>query len=246
MRYRRIWLFWHTLAVGITVAIAARAPAQSSRLWQRGEKGSGGIYSPVVGGAPQLPLNEMPAAVRDQVRAVLDHPTLSIRGQPETFNCNPELYRWFLDHPNRVAVAWRRLGAKVADIADRGNGQFGWSDAQGSDIRWNVVHRGPSLHVWHAEGKVRPGALLPLVPVQAVVVLRYTEAHDNDGQPVLRHQVELILHTDSKAMALATRLFGASAPRLAEQYVSQVEMFFSALAWYMGQHPDKAEKLLAE
>ena len=64
--------------------------------------------------------------------------------------------------------------------------------------------------------------------------------------PTLRHQAEVVLRTDSRAMSLATRLFGTSAPRMAEQYVSQVEMFFSALSWYLGQHPERAQSLLTE
>jgi hypothetical protein len=155
------------------------------------------------------------------------------------------MYQWLLDHPDRAAAAWKRLGAKVADISDRGNGRFGWSDEQGSDLHWDTVYHGPQMRVWHAEGKVRPGALLPLAPVQAVIVLHCTEGRDNDGKATLRHQVEMVLHTDSKAIALAARVFGASAPRVAEQYVSQVEMFFSALTWYFDQHPEKAESLLA-
>lgn len=244
MRYRPTRLIWLSLAIGLIWASPIPALAQSSRPWQHTDKPAGGA-GPSFVASPPVPLDEVPASARVKVRAVLEHPTLSTRGQPETFNGEPTVYQWFLDHPDRAAAAWKRLGAKVADISDRGNGVFGWSDAQGSDVRWETVYRGPRMRVWHAEGKVRPGALLPLVAVQAVVVLRYSESRDTDGRPVLRHQAELTLHTDSKAMSLAARLFGASAPRLAEQYVSQVEMFFSALSWYVAQHPEKAEKLLA-
>jgi hypothetical protein len=199
---------------------------------------------PTLSASAPVPFDEIPTTARSKVRAVMDHPSLTSRGQTEIFNGEPKLYQWFLDHPDRAAGAWKRLGAKVADISDRGNGVFGWSDAQGSEIRWQAVYRGQRMRVWYAEGKVRPGALLPLVSVQAVVVLRYTESRDADGRPIIRHQAELMLHTDSKAMSLATRLFGASAPRLAEQYVSQVETFFSALSWYLDQHPERREKLL--
>jgi hypothetical protein len=233
------------LAIGAAWASSDAAEAQTSHPWQRADKQSAAARASVFTEAP-LPLDEIPAAARAKVRSVLDRPSLSARGQPELFNGDPTLYKWFLDHPDRAALAWKRLGAKVADVSNRGNGVFGWSDAQGSDIRWETVYRSPRMQVWHAEGKVRPGALLPLAPVQAVVVLRYSESRDSDGQPLLRHQAELFLRTDSKAASLAARLFGASAPRLAEQYVSQVEMFFSALSWYLDQHPDKAEKLLGQ
>jgi hypothetical protein len=78
------------------------------------------------------------------------------------------------------------------------------------------------------------------------VVLNHQEGTDGGGKPAVRHQMDLILHTDSRAVSLATRLFGASAPRLAEEYVGQLEMFFGGLAWYLTQHPDKAAALFED
>src|SRR5262249_53304381 len=78
----------------------------------------------------------------------------------------------------------------------------------------------------------------------AVVVLHYSEGHDETGRPVLRHQAELAFHTDSKAAALITKVLGPAAPHLAEQCVGQIELFFSALVWYLDRHPEKAWTLL--
>ncbi|GIW78498.1 MAG: hypothetical protein KatS3mg105_0305 [Gemmatales bacterium] len=49
--------------------------------------------------------------------------------------------------------------------------------------------------------------------------------------------------TDSKAAALVTKVMGASADRLAEQAVAQMELFYSALVWYLYQNPDRAKEL---
>jgi hypothetical protein len=89
----------------------------------------------------------------------------------EAFACEPAVYYWFLDHPDRAVTAWRRLGAKCLTITDRGGGRFGWADENGSDIVWETVYRTPELRIWYAEGKARPGPLMPLVPVRAVVLL---------------------------------------------------------------------------
>jgi hypothetical protein len=70
-------------------------------------------------------------------------------------------------------------------------------------------------------------------------------AHQSEaGRTLVQHRTDLFLYTDSKAAALVARLMGPSAPRMAEQCAGQIEMFFSALAWYLDQHPAKAEALL--
>jgi hypothetical protein len=190
-------------------------------------------------------LEEIPAAVRDKVRAVMEKPTLTTRGPTEVFTCRPAIYYWLLDNPDQAVRLWRLLGAKCTDI-DRETTGFCWHDTQGSKLHWDTVLRSPQQRVWYAEGKVNPGKLLPTVDVQAVVVLTHTEGTDNTGKPAIRHQIEMYLKTDGKAVSMAAKIVGASSPRVAEQYLGQMEMFFAALAWYLDQHPQKAEEMFAE
>ncbi len=195
--------------------------------------------------AKLVPLEELPPAVRANVSRVIEHPTLFTRGPSEEFTGSPDLYQWLLDHPDRAAMAWRRLGAQCMDITDRGNGHFGWTDGQGSDVHWETIYRTPDLRIWYAEGSARPGPLLPAMPVRAVVVLHHAERHESEGHVALWHQADVFLQTDSKTAVVLTRMLGPSVPHMAEQGAAQLEMFFSALLGYCERHPDRAEKLLS-
>lgn len=193
-----------------------------------------------------VPLDQLAPPIRERVRSVIEHPTLSSRGPLEAFHCRPTLYYWLLDHPDVAMRLWRGLGAKCTDIQARGDGSFLWKDAQNGEVHWQTIVRTPRQRVWYAEGRVKAGVMLPSVSVHAVVVLNHQEGTDGKGKPAVRHQMDMFLHTDSRAVSLATRLFGASAPRMAEEYVGQMEMFFGALAWYLCEHPDKAKPLFEE
>ncbi len=193
----------------------------------------------------RLPIDDMPAAVREKVRQVADRPTLYSQGPAETFPCDPTIYQWFLDHPDRAVAAWHKLGAQCVAITDRGAGRFGWSDGAGSDVHWDTVYKSAELRIWHAEGQVKAGPLVPTVPFEAIVVVKHATGKDDRGRTVVRQQADLILHTDSRSAQIAARILGPTAPKLAEQYVAQMEMFFSALSWYIHKHPDRAEELLA-
>jgi hypothetical protein len=197
-----------------------------------------------VPSARSVPLDKIDERYRELVRQVLDKPMLSGRGPSETFNCRPEHYCWFLDHPDRAVVAWRRLGAKCVSINPRGDGKFSWADDTGSEVVWETVYKGPGVRVWFADGKVRPGPLLPLVPVKAVVVLRHKDSRAPDGASVMQHQCDLFVHTDSKTAAMMTRMLGPTANRVAEQGLGQLQLFFSGISWYLDRHPEQAEALL--
>ncbi|MGH7225904.1 MAG: hypothetical protein ACRELF_22015 [Gemmataceae bacterium] len=232
MQGRRIALAWLLVVCGVT-ANAGQTQTPPPAVVQ------GNFPAP-------LPLEQLPSPIREQVRSVLEHPTLAAHGQLEAFHCRPTLYYWLLDHPDQAARMWRGLGAKCVNIQGVGDGAFAWKDAHNGEVHWQTIVRTPRQRVWYAEGNVRPGIMLPSVPIRVVVVLNHQDGTDGKGKPAVRHQMDMILHTDSRAVSLATRLFGASAPRLAEEYVSQLEMFFGALAWYLSEHPDKATALFEE
>jgi len=193
-----------------------------------------------------IPLEQLPRAVQARARALVERPTLRAQGSVEIFNCQPEQYFWLLDHPELTAKLWRALGAKVTEIKNHGNDHFSWEDENGSKIEWDTVLRSAEHRIWLAEGRVKPGLLLPTVSVRALLAVHHTEGQDGEGKPAIKHQVDLILQTDNAAVALAARILGASAPHLAEQYIGQIEMFFGAMAWYLDKHPRQAVRLLDE
>jgi hypothetical protein len=196
--------------------------------------------------SPLSAIKDLPDEYRPRIQAVMRKPVLHVRGPVETFRCNPDFYHWLLDHPDRAVRAWLKLGAKCMLIDDRGNGRFGCKDKDGNDVHWDSVVHDPELRVWYAEGVVKPSLLLPQVPVRAVFVMQMAQGHDMNGKKVMRHQGELMLQIDSKAAALAARILGASAPHMAEQYVGQIQTFFAAMAWYLGEHPERTRMLFGE
>jgi hypothetical protein len=163
-------------------------------------------------------------------------------GPVEMFRGNPALYFWFLDHPDQAMKAWRRLGAKGREITDLGGGRFQWSDELGTTIRWETVYRDTQKRVWYAEGTSQPTRLLPKVPLRAVVVMHHGTTRD--GQPpLLQHRADLYLQTDSRTAQVVTRVLGSSAPRMAEQGLAQLELFFSGLVRFLDRYPEHAVAL---
>ena len=199
-------------------------------------------------GAPEIsiPWDDLDERASSLARQMMEKPTVIARGPAETFPCAPDQYYWLLDNPDRAVIAWRRLGAKCVTIQRRGPGKFGYTDETGSEINWETIHQAPGMRVWLAEGKVKPSAVLPLVPVKALIILRHAEGKSQDGEVVMQHHVEVVIHTDSKAANAVTKMMGNSAPKLAEQGLGQLQMFYSALSYYIYRHPEKLETLFRE
>lgn len=190
-----------------------------------------------------LVLPQYKAAVAEVVKA----PTLSARASEDPFTAHARVYDWLLDHPDRASVAWRRMNVPCVEIGDLGDGRFRWADGNGSELVWRAVGRYADGVVWYATGKVKPGTLLPTVPVKAVAVLRAprTPITGSDGKAVLEPAISVYLLTDNRAAQAVLRMVGPAAPRMAEQGADQLLLFFSGPARHVHRHPDQAESLLA-
>jgi hypothetical protein len=242
------WLGLVLLGLEGVTAEAQQITAAKPPQWPiAGAAGQDQLPSPVLRQPPRptdVPLESVPTRLREAVRSVVEHPTLAAAGPVEEFSGQMTVYRWLLDHPDRTARAWRQLGAPCLDITQRSEGRFGWADTHGSDVRWDTVYRDGTRQIWYAEGAVKPGPLCPMMPVRAVVVMHYGEHVDPLGRGSMWHEADLFVQTDSKAAAIAVRLFGSSVPRLTEQALAQLEMFFSAMTNYIQRHPEKTAMLL--
>lgn len=181
---------------------------------------------------------------RDAVLAVVRKPNISTRGASDDVVCDPALYGWLLDHPDRVSLAWNRLKVPCVQITDLGEGRFGWTDPDGSEVAWRTVGRFPDGVVWYATGKIKPSAVAPVVPVRVVVIL--THPRRSVGNAVaLSPVVQGYVQTDSRTANAMMKVLGPTAPKLAEQAADQLLFFFNGVARYTTAHPDKAETLLA-
>jgi hypothetical protein len=188
-------------------------------------------------------LEAMPAATRDALTKVMKAPTITALCPAQEFVAHSDMYQWLLENPDQTALAWRKLGVAAMDIKPTKDGRFIWRDEHGSEMVWQSVARGPKGRIWYAEGRVKPGALLPSIPVSGVAVLNHDENARDTGDVKIRHQVEVYLHTDSKAAALVTKMLGDQAPKMAEQGAEQIQMFFSGIARYTHDKPEKTRDL---
>jgi len=194
----------------------------------------------------RVSLEQIAPEIREAVRQVVQQPTISAAGPIEEFSATPAVYRWLLDHPDRAAKGWKKLGAPCLDIVSPRENLYSWTDTQGNDLAWETVCRGPNVQIWYAHGRTRPPMLLPAVPVRAVVVLHHCEVVDSFGRPRIQQQADMFVQTDSKTAQLVLRLLGPSVPRISEQCLGQLCIFFSAMAHYIDRHPDRAEVLLSD
>jgi hypothetical protein len=176
----------------------------------------------------------------DRIGEITAKPTIFVKGQAETFTCDPNTYEWLLENPHRAVTMWKLLGAKCSPIEQEGSGKYYSRDGSGTDMKFYLLANAEGLKVWLAEGQGKAGPLMPVVPIKAVIVHQYKRRMQ---EGTVTHKTTVYAITDSKSLTLLTKALGPSVPMLARKSVSQMQMFFGALAWYLERNPDRAESI---
>lgn len=196
--------------------------------------------------APEF-LAAIPAQWRAAVAAVVTNPTLTARSEETPFLARPADYDFLTANPDRASLVWQRLNVPCLPIRATNDGQFVWSDEAGNHVTWRAVARFTDGVVWLAGGQIKPGTVLPTVPVKAVAILRCPRAllAGDPGMATFEPSAVIYLQTDSRAAGAFLRIAGPAAPRLAEQGAEQMLLFFSGPARYARQHPERVAELFA-
>ena len=76
--------------------------------------------SPAHGLLPLL--DDLPEPLQRKARQVIEKPAMYARGPAETFRCQPDVYHWLLDHPDRALQrrAFRDLPAEAYRAVHQG------------------------------------------------------------------------------------------------------------------------------
>ena len=203
--------------------------------------------APAPAPAPQPRMNLLEAVkpeFRNAVARCMTKPTVSTRAMGDEVVCTVAVYEWLYEHPDRVALAWQRLKVPSIPIMSLGNGQFGWTDENGSRIVWQTVGTFPEGRIWYASGRVKAAPATPSIPVQSVVVVRHNKRIEKDGVALFAPSVEAFMLSESKAANLVLRVLGPTVPNVAEQAAGQLLDFFTGIAGYVQRHPERASDLL--
>ncbi|MEZ6141300.1 MAG: hypothetical protein R3B84_12085 [Zavarzinella sp.] len=188
-------------------------------------------------------LEQLSAKQKKHIYEILQYPTLKTQAPAEKFVANKEMYQWLLDHPDKTSKAWQNLGVAAINIQALNDGRFVWKDETGSEVVWYPIATSERGRIWYATGKVKPAKLIPTVPVTAVALLTHSDEKRPAGDATITHKVEVFMQTDSKVASVVTRMMGDQIPTMAQTGCEQMLLFFSGIARYTHQKPEKIDGL---
>ncbi len=162
-----------------------------------------------------IPFDRLTPEARAKISSVVTNPSMFRRMPVNVVECDPDLYRFLIRHPEVVVNIWQLMGITNVSVERKGPFTIDATDGVGTVTRVELVYGTDDTHLIYCEGSYE-GPLFPnRLNGRCVLLLRsgFEAAESNRWQ--VTNRLDIFLQVDHVGVDALTRtlhpLFGKSA-----------------------------------
>ncbi len=151
--------------------------------------------------------------------------------------CNPELFDFFLSHPNAVVELWRAGGYEEISMVDEGYGIYSMSERSGSKGKLQILYQDSELTLAYSSGSYRGAGLGRPVNGEMFLALqtRYTE--DANRTPFVVCRIDAFVDIKNPGADLLARAFSSALGKIADSNFEQTLAFIDSVSQTIEENP---------
>ena len=206
---------------------------------------SKGTSSPfkLKGAKKEIPLARLDARQRQKADAVLSRVSHFRRLPTVEFPVEPDVYRYFLKHPDVAVGLWRVMGISQFQMYQTGPRQFEADAGDGSFGVTEVLYESPEECVVVCDGVYKTGLLRP-IEAHGLLYLK-TQFEKRDGGPVARHEAIMFMSFPSRAIKTAAKVISPLTNRIIDRNFEEISVFLQMMSMSMERHPGWTQRAAA-
>lgn len=177
----------------------------------------------------RIPLGELSPAWQTRVLEVVNHAALFQVMNSPIIECEPEFYRFLVEHPEVIVGMWQALGITKLKLEALGEKQYRLDDSAGTVAQVVYIYTGSTQHVAYAEGTYSAPLLIRPVRGKAVVVLNSSYLREAQGTPYVSASLDLYVHVEQAGVELLTRTLHPLLGSMTETNYQQTMLFVGSV-----------------
>ncbi|MCY2968914.1 MAG: hypothetical protein NT069_35700 [Planctomycetota bacterium] len=190
-----------------------------------------------------LPLDHLTAEQRDRVAGITKNVSFYRRLPKVSFPVEPEVYKYFLSHPDVAVSVWRAMQISKLQMFQTGKHEYEADAGDGSVGAIEIVHSGPDKHLAICEGSFTNPILKTPVEAHSLLLLQTSFITEADGTIMLTHRADLFISFPSQTIDVAAKVFSPLTVSLTDRTFTEVSMFVRMMSIAMSRRPDWVEQL---
>ena len=185
-----------------------------------------------------IPLSQLNKRDQARVREVLNDQTLFRRLPAQTIDCDQDLYRFLVEHPDVVVNLWKVMDVADISIQKTGERTFRADDGAGTlaDIEYLVSSE--NQHLLYANGKYHGALFSKAMRGKCVLLLSTSQVQDETGATKIRCRLDAFMKLESLGAELLAKTFQPFLGKVADHNFRETALFMQNLSKVSVEHQD--------
>lgn len=184
-----------------------------------------------------LPLAELNDEGKAKVNGVLNNLAMFRRLPTLTFEVDPDVYNYFLRHPDVAVATWRAMEISKFQLNEVAPDHFDADAGDGSVGHIQILRQTPTETLIHCDGAFKSPLLPRPIVARAVMRLQTTFAKEVDGRLIGTHSGDVFVEFPSQAVETIAKVISPVSHSIADRNFKQITLFAHLMTQAMAKHP---------
>lgn len=194
----------------------------------------------------RIPTAEINPAWRGRVLEVASRAALFQQMSSQMFECEPEFYRFLVEHPEVVVSMWQSLGITKLKLQVLGPQKYRLDDGAGTTAVVEYLYSSPTQHVVYSEGSYSGPMMFRPVQGRVLAVLTANYLRETTGTPYVSAQMDLFIQVDRAGVELITKALHPLLGGMAETNYQQTMAFVGSVYRTAVVRPQSLQRLASQ
>ena len=190
-----------------------------------------------------LPLADLSEDATAKVNGVLHNLAMFRRLPTLNFEVDPDVYHYFLYHPNVTVATWRAMEISKFQLKETEPNCYHADAGDGSVGQIQILNQSPSQTLIYCDGAFKSPLLPRPIVARALIRLQTTFAKEADGRTIGTHSGDVFVEFPSQAIETAARVISPVSHSIADRNFKQITLFVHLMTQAMAKHPGWIEMI---
>ena len=190
-----------------------------------------------------IPLDKLTDTQRERVQQVLDNVSFYRRLPKVSFPVEPEIYSYFVSHPDVAVSIWRAMQISKVQMFQTGKFEYEADAGDGSVGAIEIIHTSPELRVALCDGTFTSPLFKSPIEAHSLLVLQTAFITEPSGEQVVTHRADLFISFPSQTLDAAAKVFSPLTVNLTDKTFTEVSAFVRMMSLAMSRRPDWVEQI---
>lgn len=190
----------------------------------------------------ELGLERLTVDAQKKSQSVLKNLGMFRRLPTITFECDPEIYRYFLSNPDVAVSTWRAMEISQFQLQETSPNHYKADAGDGSVGDVELFLQTPTETLIHCEGAFKSPLLTKPIVARSLMRLQTTFAQEQDGRIIGTHSGEVFVEFPSHAVEAVAKVISPVSHSIADRNFKQMTLFVHLMSQAMAKHPGWVEQ----